>query len=171
MKIRKPIYLEEMKRRLSKSSETVYSEYSDVANSDEYDFCNLHCYKECNSNGRACPLHCGESCPFWEGELNPHPSARSPVENVQRRKSARRNVTRRKSYPKVPYVSNGPNKKYREYSDDELSIQDVFGNIGRRFKRQLWKKFSDDKELDEMGVFLLFLVFIWSVIIISFLFR
>ena len=112
--------------------------------------------------------------------MKPHPSARSPVENGQRRKSARRNVTRRKSYPKVPYtsngpkvpyVSNGPNKKYREYSDDELSIQDVFGNIGRRFKRQLWKKFSDDKELDEMGVFLLFLVFLWSVIIISFLFR
>lgn len=149
---------------------TPHSEYSDVAISGEYEFCNLHCYKECDSIGRACPLHCGESCPFWECELKPYPSSRSS-ENGERLRCSKRTPKRRKSSTRVPYVSNGPTRRYREYVDDDLSFQEVLGNIGKRFKRQLWKKFNNDKEIDEMGVFLLFLVFLWSVIIISFLFR
>lgn len=127
-------------------------EYSDV--SDEHDFCYLHCYEECNYTTKAaCPLHCGESCPFWD-----EPLLHSEYQQGRRKNSKSSKV------PKVPFCTN---TKFDKYPDEDVSVREVLRNIGTRVKSIIAKKITGDKE----PVLLLFLVSIWSVMILSFLFH
>ena len=60
-------------------------------------------------------------------------------------------------------------KEYSEYSDNELNFGEVLGDVTRKVSRHFLKKCGSKN--DELGIFLIFVVVIWTVMILSFLQR
>ena len=73
----------------------------------------------------------------------------------------------------MPHVSKGPKSSSRSFAEveDEVTLFDLAAHLSRRLSRKLTKKISKDKGSDDLGNFLLFVIFIWSLVILSLLFR